>query len=95
MRGSSNKAELTEQDVCSLTHTVKTVEIKSKQENIKKLKQCECSEASWNSSKKTTGSYILWNQISKKFIPICSLARKLHAKTTHWNLTIEIRGLWK
>lgn len=59
MRGSSNKAELTEQDVCSLTHTVKTVEIKSKQENIKKLKQCECSEASWNSSKKTTGRYIL------------------------------------
>lgn len=72
MRGSLNKAELTEQDVCSLTHTVKTVEIKSNQENIRKLKQCECSEASWNSSKKTTGSYILWNQISEVYTHLFS-----------------------
>lgn len=32
MRGGLNKAELTEQNVCSLPHTVETVDIKSKQE---------------------------------------------------------------
>lgn len=32
MRGGLDKAELTEQDVCSLPHAVKTVDRKSKQE---------------------------------------------------------------